>query len=46
MGKIITLGILLVFGLLAGCSHSIIAKECKPVEGDPKFVCRSILPWN
>lgn len=38
--------LILALLLLAGCSHSIIAKDCKPVEGDPKFVCRSVLPWN
>jgi hypothetical protein len=38
--------ILVTLGMLAGCSHSILAKECKAVQDDSKYVCKSILPWQ
>lgn len=38
--------VLLALGLV-GCSHSLIVKECKQVQGeDGMFVCQSMKPWN
>lgn len=38
--------IVLLLVVVAGCTHSTINKECKPVSDSDKYVCRSILPWQ
>ena len=39
--------IALLLGLsLVGCSHSQIMKECKQVEDEELYVCKTIKPWN
>lgn len=36
--------IYLIFG--TGCAMSVIVKDCKEVQGDPKFVCKTTKPWE
>lgn len=35
-----------IFGMNTGCAMSVIVKECKQVEGDPKYVCKTTKPWE
>jgi len=39
--------ILVTFLLLTACSHSMIMKDCRKVEGDEnQSVCKTMKPWE
>lgn len=37
--------VLMTLGMTA-CSHSIIAKDCKPVEDGELSICKNLKPWE
>ncbi len=43
MKLLIATGLIL---MLTGCSHLILVKQCKQVEGEDKHMCRMIKPWE
>lgn len=48
MAKYIKLiGIVLIMSIaLCGCTHFVIQKECKQVDGEELFVCKTLKPWE
>jgi hypothetical protein len=35
-----------IVSFLSACSHSILVKECKQVDDDHKYVCKTVMPWQ
>ena len=37
---------LIALGLMAGCSHSVLVKDCKEVSDTEYSKCKTIKPWE